>query len=183
MEVWMSDSVPQVAKIKLKVGTMELEYEGASEFLTGGIEALLETMGGLVSKLPAETPASPAHSAHMPPIIGNGSDAGESASNRRFTFSTNTIAAHLDAKSGPELVICAMAELELVQRKASSSRTEILTEMKNATTYFNVSMRKNLSASLNRLLKDKRINEIANDTYALSAKEKNRLEEKVADIG
>lgn len=52
----MTDSTSHVAKIKLKVGSMELEYEGEPAFLTGGIEALLETMGGLASKVPVETP-------------------------------------------------------------------------------------------------------------------------------
>ncbi|MFG6532153.1 MULTISPECIES: hypothetical protein [unclassified Sulfitobacter] len=50
----MTDSTSHVAKIKLKVGSMELEYEGEPAFLTGGIEALLETMGGLASKVPVE---------------------------------------------------------------------------------------------------------------------------------
>lgn len=173
----------KVAKIRLKVGTMELEYEGDPTFLTGGIEALLETMGGLASKVPTETPPPPAHASHVLPTNGNGNEDGAFAGHGPFTFSTNTIAAHLDAKSGPELVICAMAELELVQRRASSSRTDILAEMKNATTYFKETMRNNLSGSLSRLVKDKRINQIAKDTYALSANERKQLEAKVAEIG
>lgn len=48
----MSGSIPQVAKIKLKVGSMELEYEGDPAFLTGGIEALLETMGAWLQRCP-----------------------------------------------------------------------------------------------------------------------------------
>ena len=63
----MSDSVPQVAKIKLKVGSMELEYEGDPSFLTGGIEALLVTMGGLVGKVPDDPPPAPEPTAQVPP--------------------------------------------------------------------------------------------------------------------
>lgn len=67
----MSDSVPQVAKIKLKVGSMELEYEGDRDFLTGGIETLLETMGGLASKVPAETtPPQAAALEPQSPVVG-----------------------------------------------------------------------------------------------------------------
>ena len=37
------------AKIRIKVGSMELEYDGDPSFLTGGLEALLTTMGDLGS--------------------------------------------------------------------------------------------------------------------------------------
>lgn len=177
----MTDSTSHVAKIKLKVGSMELEYEGEPAFLTGGIEALLETMGGLASKVPVETP--PPLPAEVQPANSNDNGDGSLVSSGHFTFSTNTIAAHLDAKTGPELVISALAQLELVQGKASSTRTEILAEMKSATTYYNQTMRSNMTKSLARLTSAKRINQIAKDTYALSANERKQLEAKVADIG
>ena len=179
----MSDSVPLVAKIKLKVGSMELEYEGDPEFLTGGIEALLETMGGLVGKVPAETPPPPAHAATSQPASANGGAAPTPAQSGAVSFSTNTIAAHLDAKTAPELIICALAQLELAQGKRSSTRNEILAEMKGATTYYNGNMSSNMSKNLGNLTKGKRINQIAKDTYALSANERKQLEAKVADIG
>lgn len=60
------------AKIRLKVGSMELEYEGDPAFLTGGIEALLETMGALAATVPIEAePLAPA--AVVTPVNGNGS--------------------------------------------------------------------------------------------------------------
>ena len=180
----MTEAAPQVAKIKLKVGSMELEYEGDPSFLTGGIEALLVTMGGLVGKVPDDPPPAPDPAAHVPPANGNGNGGGEpAAGGGAFTFSTNTIAAHLDANSGPELVICAMAQLELVQGKASSTRHEVTAEMKNATTYFKQTMVNNLSSSLSGLVKAKRINQIAKDTYALSAAERKQVEAKIAEIG
>ncbi|QYX55538.1 hypothetical protein K1T73_10550 [Roseovarius sp. SCSIO 43702] len=164
------------AKIRVKVGSMEIEYEGDPAFLDGGIETLLVTMGDLATRLPEE----PAHTnsatvnmeADAPPAPKNG-----------FNFSTNTIAAHLNANSGPELVICALAQLELVQSKSSSTRSEILAEMKGATTYYNGNMSSNMSKNLGSLTKAKRINQIAKDTYALSASERKQLEAKIADIG
>ncbi|MGR3757538.1 MAG: hypothetical protein ACU0AT_09970 [Tranquillimonas sp.] len=178
----MSESLPQVAKIKLKVGTMELEYEGDPEFLTGGIEALLETMGGLASKVPAEAPL-PAPSTVTSPATANGSVTTATAQGAGFTFSTNTIAAHLSSNSGSDLVICAIAQLEFVQGKTSSTRSEVLAEMKTATTYYKNTYSNNLSKSFETLLKSKRINQIAKDTYALSAYERKQLEAKIADIG
>lgn len=161
------------AKIRIKVGSMELEYEGDPSFLTGGLDTLLTTMGDLAGRLPEESaPASVIVKNATPPApVGS------------FNFSTNTIAAHLDAKTGPELVICAMAQLELVQGKASSGRAEILAEMKSATTYYNANMNSNMSKNLSSLTKAKRINQIGADTYALGAAEKKKVEAKVAEIG
>ena len=51
------------AKIRIRVGTMELEYEGDPSFLTGGIEALLVTMGDLAGKVPIEQVETPIYSA------------------------------------------------------------------------------------------------------------------------
>lgn len=164
------------SKIRIKVGSMEVEYEGDPAFLDGGIEKLLVTMADLAGKVPDE-PAPPA----APAAAVSGAPAATSGG--AYSFSTNTIAAHTSAKSGTELVICAMAHLELVQGKASCVRQEILNEMKNATTYYNENMRKNLGQSLSTLVKNKRINQIAKDTYSLSANERKDLEAKVAEIG
>lgn len=161
------------AKIRIKVGSMELEYEGDPSFLTGGIEALLVTMGDLSSHVPPAP--DPAHAA---PING----ATQSTSVSAFNFSTNTISANFDAKSGTDVVICAMAQLELVQGKASSNRAEILAEMKTATTYFKETMSNNLTKSFSTLLKSKRINQVAKETYSLSAAERKQVEAKVAGI-
>lgn len=180
----MADSTSHVAKIKLKVGSMELEYEGAASFLTDGIEALLDTMGGLAHKMPAETPPPPSPSldAKVQPANDAGNGGGSPKNSGQSSFSTNTIAAHLKANTGSELAICALAQLELVQSKASSTRKEILAEMKNATTYYNKNMSSNLTKILDTLMSNKRINQTAKDTYALSASERNQLEAKVADI-
>lgn len=169
------------AKIRIKVGSMELEYEGDPSFLTGGIEALLTTMGSLAGQVPEE--ASPEPATPVPPVNGDGNANGAPAVGGAFTFSTNTIAANLGAKSGSDLVICAMAQLELVQGKVSSSRAEILAEMKNAKQYYKQTMSNNLSKSFSTLISAKRINEGAKDSYALTAAERKSIEAKVAEIG
>jgi hypothetical protein len=162
------------AKIRIRVGSMELEYEGDPSFLTGGIEALLTTMGDLSGRMPPEMVLA------KTPLPGNG--ATPPAAGGSFTFSTGTIAAHLDAKSAPELVICAMAQLELVQNKASYSRSDILAEMKAAPNYFDKNMVSNMTYSLGSLIKAKRIKEITTNIYALSASERKKVEAKVAEI-
>lgn len=163
------------AKIRIKVGSMELEYEGDPSFLTDGIDALLTKIGDLSTRVP--THPNPAPATATTTING-----GTPFNPDSFNVSTNTIAAHMDAKKGSELVISAMAQLELVQGKSSSGRAEILAEMKGATTYFNENMRKNMSSMLTSLTKSKRVNQIASDAYALSATEKQKVEAKVAEI-
>lgn len=162
---------------------MELEYEGDPSFLTGGIEALLITMGDLAGQVPEEAPP-PEAVAQVPPANGNGNGGTTPAARAgALNYSTNTIAAHLDAKTGPELVISALAQLELVQGKSSSTRTDILAEMKSATTYYNQNMRSNMTKTLAGLTSGNRINQIGKDTYALSATERKQVEAKVAEIG
>lgn len=169
------------AKIRIKVGSMALEYEGDPSFLTGGIEALLVTMGDLAAKVPEEV--TPQIEAAVQPPPANVVSNGTAMVGGQYTFSTNTIAANLNAKSGSDLVICAMAHLELVQGKGSSTRAEILAEMKNAKQYYKQSMRGNLTNSISTLISAKRINEGAKDSYALTATERKQIEAKVAEIG
>ena len=83
---------------------MELDYEGDPAFLTGGIEALLITMGDLVKSVPAEV--APVPNFPIEHIVGP-----VIAQTNSPTFTTNAIAAHVDAKTGPELIVCAMARL------------------------------------------------------------------------
>ncbi len=168
------------AKIRIKVGSMELEYEGDPSFLTGGIEALLLTMGDLAGKAPEEVNPQTDTAVQSLPI--NGTSNNTDVVGEQYSFSTNTIAAHLEAKTGPELVICAMAQLELVQGKSTSDRAAILAEMKNATTYYKENMSKNMTQALTSLTRSKRINLTTKDSYALSANEKKKVEGKVAEV-
>lgn len=170
------------AKIRIKVGSMELEYEGDPSFLTGGIETLLTTMGDLAARGP-EDATWPETVVQVPPVNGNAGGNGAPVDSGQFSFTTSTIAAHLGVKTGPELVICAIAQIELVQRRPSSNRTEILAEMKSATTYYNENMRSNMTKILSGLTRNKRINQVGKDTYALSAAERKQVEAKFAEIG
>ena len=156
---------------------MELEYEGDPAFLTGGIEALLVTMGSLAGSIPTEMPLT------SPTTNANGAAQAAQGHSGTPTFTTATLAAHRGAKTGPELLICALARLEFVQGKSSSSRAEILTEMKSATAYYNKNMAGNLTSIFTSLTSTRRIREIVTDSYALSATERKQVEAKVAEIG
>jgi len=161
------------AKIRIKLGAMEVEYEGDPSFLNEGLESLLAKMAELLTQLPPEPDtAGDVSNGPTPSTPSNG-----------FDFSTSTIAAHLDAHTATELAVCALAKLELVDEKSEVKRADILDEMKSAKSYYKKNMGSNLTSSLKTLIVKKRINHGAADTYSLSATEKTSLESKIANIG
>lgn len=95
--------------------------------------------------------------------------------------STNTIASLIDAKTGSDLALAAIAQIQLVQKKASASRRDILEEMKGAITFYRETFSGNLTASLDTLAKTKKINMIAKDTFSLGNAERQRFERLLAE--
>jgi len=94
--------------------------------------------------------------------------------------STNTIAGHLPTKTGSDLVIAACAYLTFSKGLDVCSRQDILTEMKEATTYYKDSYSANLSKSLDSLVKAKRLNLRSRNNYVLSPMERQKLGELLA---
>lgn len=162
------------AKIKIKVGSLEVEYEGPPSFLTSGIDSLLDKMGDLAGWIPEET------------VVAEGAKVEASITPamepKTRELSTNTIAAHIGANSGPDLIICAMAQLEILQGKSDSNRTEILQEIKNASNYYNKNMSGNLSLNLKNLVEAKKILERGKDRYALHIETRKEVEGKLDSI-
>ncbi|PCJ73608.1 MAG: hypothetical protein COA53_12160 [Rhodobacteraceae bacterium] len=167
-------------KIKIKIGLLELEYEGGSEFLEGGLEGLLESM----SELSTNIPVSPISSGLAgTPTSSSAPVSTNSAQSMNLNVSTETVASHLGGKTGVELAISAMAHLQIIKGKQSCSRSEIFAEMKTATSYYTESKGKNLSASLSSLVKSKRVNNVSTNIYSLSADERKSAEGTIAKIG
>ena len=164
------------AKIRIKVGSMEVEYEGEPSFLKDGLESLLAKMAELSTQVPLEpetgSDASNGPIPTTPTISQNG-----------YSFSTSTIAAEYGAKSGTELVVCALAKLQLVDKKTRVQRAELLAEMKKATEYYNKNMGSNLSASLRTLTTQRRVHKGDGGAYSLSGDERKSIEAKIANIG
>ena len=156
------------SKIRIKIGTMELDYEGDPSFLNGGIEKLLETMGGLAEKAPNNEPTRPVPGAQVDartPVLAQ-----KSALNG-INFTTSTLVNYTDAKTGPDLALCAMAYLQISKGEASCSSSMILAEMKTATGYYKSTMSGNNASNLKALAKNKKINEVFSGKYALSSSE------------
>ena len=158
------------AKIRLKLGQIEIEYEGRDSFLKDDLFNFVERCLSLYEKNKTLIESEPPAPAAQAPTQKLGS----------IDYSTNTIAAHLGVSTGPDLAIAAAAHLMMVKGQDKFTRKDINDEMKQATTYYKSSMSSNLTKSLDTLVKAKRLNQVSKDVYALSASEVKTLEPKLA---
>ncbi|MYB89840.1 MAG: hypothetical protein F4X93_07805 [Proteobacteria bacterium] len=160
------------AKIRVKLGALEFEYQGAAAFLEDDLVALMRKLIEFYVEHKAELPTE------APPSQTNSQ--GPAGNIETSEYSTDTIASKLDAKNGSDMVIAAAANLTLIQKKSTFTRQEILNEMKSAKTYYRASMSSNLTRAIDNLIKAKRINRSSKGEFALSASEKSNLEAKIA---
>jgi len=166
------------AKIRIKVGSMEVEYEGDPSFLKDGLEELLHTMGDLSDRAAFEDEdLEDEVDTQIPP------QQSPTTTGLPFNFSTNAIATHYGAKSAADLLLCAVIQLQLVQGKDGCTRKEIIAAMKEANNFYKVSMRGgNLDNAFSSLLKKKKLNELHGGKYSLTASEKQNAEAQLAGL-
>ena len=157
------------SKIRIKMGDVEVEYEGSEEFLRDELKSLLSAVLDL-------------HKEHGNSVLSDDlstkREKGVGSSNN-FTGTTNTVAAKLSSSSGTDLVIAAAAQLCLVSGNDSFNRATLLKEMQTAKSYYKTTYCNNLSKYLKSLVSTDRLREVAKDTYSLSAKERKTLETKL----
>lgn len=163
----------KTVKIRLKMGQLEFDYEGDAAFLEEGIFNLLGKTAGFY----LANQNSIAAESELPETTGDVTGNGSAAT---LELSTSTIASRLGAKSGPDLAVAAAAHLDFTQGRGKFTRKQILAEMQGAAGYYKASMSGNLSKSLEGLVKSKRLNHMAGDTYALAADERRSIEVKLA---
>ena len=158
------------SKIKLKVGQVEVEFEGSESYLKEQLPSLVEL---LCSYAPEETHDFEVEEEDILPES-------KDPAKKKFELTTNTIAAKLNVNSGPELVLAACAHLSLVKGADTFHRKNILAEMKLASNYYKKTHGKNLSQSLKALIRDGKIIESTQDVYALNASTKKTLETRLS---
>lgn len=154
------------SKIRIKLGEVEVEYEGSEEFLKKELPDLLSSISKLYQE--STTSGGPSKGAKKPKQ-GN-----------IAVGTTGTVASKIKAKSGSDLAIAAAAKLMLGDEKSSFSRDQLLTEMKSATTYYKKSYSNNFTKILSGLVKNDKLIETASNTYALTASAKTDLETTLA---
>lgn len=156
------------SKIRIKIGAIEVEYEGSEAFLKTELPAFIKSISELqISPVRESDPEQ------------NGSNNKPESVKNVIQLSTKSIAAKLNVKSGRDLVVAAAAHLCFVKEKAKFTRKELLDEMKTATSYYKATYSNNLSMILSRLIKTQ-LNEPSTDVYALTADTENDLRKKLA---
>lgn len=168
----MTEKTTGITKIRINADGIEVELEGADvsvpELMTQIVEmrramgpaTAIRSAGG---QLESDT-TGPSGSSSAPPAV-----------------STNTIASIINASTGSDLVMAAMAHITLVQKKDVVTRREILDEMKAAKTFYKDTFSGNLTSYLDNLAKQKRLNLVAKETYALPNAERLQFDRVIKD--
>lgn len=95
-------------------------------------------------------------------------------------YSTDTIANIIGVNSGRDLIMAAAGYLHFSQGRTTFTRQELANQMRSAPSHFRSSYMNNLSSYLTGLTRSDRLRLTANDTYALSNRERQNLEQQLA---
>lgn len=163
------------AKVRIKAGPVEFEYEGETELGVADIKALfshIETLFKVPVLAEGGEPHAPSPSAgSATPASGGGSGGTK--------LHVNSVAQKLKAKTGSEVAVAAAATLQICEGKDTFSRTELLDTMKKATMHYSANMSGNLTKILGTLVGSK-FNQIGDGVYSLTSEEYQKLATELA---
>ena len=169
------------ARIKLRIGQFEVEYEGHNSFLKEDIFHLMERAIEIHAKHGQTVPTHPLQDNSTDDDNGDDDGVKSVGHSRKLELAVSTIATRLGAKSGPDLASAAAAHLALVQERERFSRQDILDNMKAHSGMYKRSMGGNLTSIIQNLIKSGRLNKVAQGSYTLSIEEKKRAESSLAN--
>lgn len=163
------------AKVRIKAGSVEFEYEGETELNVADIKDLfsyIETLFKMPVVMASEAAQAPA--SHAPSAV-------ESAvvQHNGTKLHINSVAQKLKAKSGSEVALAAAATLQIMEGKQTFSRNELLDAMKKATMHYNTNMSSNLTKILGSLVGSK-FNQVSDGVYSLTSEEYQKLSGQLA---
>lgn len=157
-------------QIKVNVGAIALEYEGPEDFFKMEIGNILKSLSTHAGAAPqAKTSPEPSPSGTAAAVTakpGGGIPA----------HSTNTVAKLLNATSGPDLIMAAVAKKIIIDGDDTINRSTITTEMRKASSYYKKTFTNNLSKYLETLTKADRLRLVSDNTYGLPAKVREEIE-------
>lgn len=159
-------------RIRIKVGSVELEWESDGSLSLDNVKKLLKDLGEFSPASDRLGPSAPRPDAKERPRDGEGGG----GSQKLFITS---IAAKLGAKSGRDLARAAAAYLQITEGQTSFSRRDLLEAMKKTPSYYKETYRKNLSGIIDSLI-PKVLNQIGEGTYSLTASELTAIETALA---
>lgn len=152
------------AKIRFRIGELEVEGEGPEEFLKEEMPKIIAQLRDSCSG--SLTTVSPAAS----PDARSASDTAPSGK------TTGAIFQQLGGGGGSKLALAAALKLTVLDGKEVFSRADILMEMKTARAHFKKSFVNNLTGYLSTLVKAGELNEHGAGTYAVTSQAKRQLE-------
>lgn len=153
------------AKLKVKLGHIEIECEGSEEFVKAELPALVKSFSELAKTVPIPAAA--------PAATGNGNGGGQG---KKIALSVGAIAQKLNVASGPDLVVAASVYLTLVEGKDTFDRKELLAKMKDASNHFKDSFSGNLTGHLASAAGSNKIIERSTGVFALTAATRTQME-------
>ncbi|MGV3555236.1 MAG: hypothetical protein ACO1OD_08265 [Croceibacterium sp.] len=162
------------AKVRIKAGPVEFEYEGETELSVSDIKDLFSHIETLFT-VPVLAEGGEIHDSdhdHEKPAL-------KKAAQPVQKLHVNSIAKKLNAKSGPEVALAAAASLQVFDGKETFTRGELLETMKKATMHYKDSMSGNLTPTLKSLVGSK-LNQVSDGVYSLTAECFDELEVKLA---
>jgi hypothetical protein len=151
------------SRIRLKVGDVEVDFEGTEDFIKKEIPVLLAAMAKHAHTNGGGTP-------------NTSSTSGATSNSGKLVGTTATLAGKLKVKSGTDLLVAAAARLTFVSNTPEFTRQQLLDEAKGASGYYKSSVSNNLTKLLNALVKSGDFLEPKRGSYALGANKKAELE-------
>ena len=160
-------------QFKMSLNGLSLEFDGPENFFKGEIIQFIEAASKLAGPAP-QVKGSTGSAGHSPSDTGPQIPAGAIPNH-----SSNTIAKLLDAKTGPDLIMAAVAKVIIVDKKDTANRSEIVGEMKKASSYYKKTYNNNLSKYLETLTKSDSLRLASENNYGLPAKMREQIEGKL----
>ena len=153
----------QHVRVELEREGFRVVYEGVDKFYERNIAPLID------AAMSSQGPVSP----------DSRTSDGDNESLRIDRVSINQIVADMKPKTAADMVMCAAAKLQLVDGVPSFSWSDLLPVIKSANDYrrSHTATRTN---TLNSLIRSKRLNERANNTYTIPSEEQRKI---AAQIG
>ncbi len=148
------------SKIRIKMGAIEVEYEGSEAFLKEELPKFLAAVSDLYVKSGSVSPPG------IPETPQPQSDSSQGSTVLEMT--TASIASKLGVNSGPQLVLAAAAHLRFVKGLDKFPRKQLTEQMRSASSFFKESYVSNLSKTIKTLMKENKLNEPSNEVYALT---------------
>jgi hypothetical protein len=158
------------AKVRIKAGPVEFEYEGETELGVSDIKDLFSHIETLF-KVPVLAEGGEPHSPAAPATPAQNTSGGNGAGPK---LHVNSVAQKLKAKTGSEVAVAAAATLQICESKETFTRTELLDTMKKATMHYSANMSGNLTKILGTLVGSK-FNQISDGVYSLTSDEYQKL--------